>query len=51
VEHRFHRLLQPGRDHGLRDSVRDSWHPENPGTRSMRFRYFHRFHRGREIGA
>jgi hypothetical protein len=24
VEHRLHRLLQPGRDHSLRDPVRDS---------------------------
>ena len=51
VEHRLHRLLQPGRDHRLRDPVRDARHPEHAGPAAMRFRYFHRFHRGREIGA
>ena len=48
MELRFHVFLQPGRDHGLRDSVRDSGNAENPGSRAMRFRYFHRFYRGRE---
>ena len=51
MEFRFHGFLQPGRDHGLRDSVRDSRHAENPGPRAMRFRYFHRFHRRREVAA
>ena len=51
MEFRFHFFLQPGRDHGLRNSVRDSGNSENPGSRAMRFRYFHRFHRGREVAA
>ena len=38
VEHRFHRLLQPGRGHGLRDPVRDSRHPEHAGPSAMRLR-------------
>ena len=51
MEFRFHYFLQPGRDHGLRDSVRYGGHAENPGSRAMRFRYFHRLDRGREIAA
>ena len=51
MELRFHLILQPGRDHGLRDPVRDGGNPENPGASAMRFRYFHRPHRGREIAA
>ena len=51
MELRFHGFLQPGRDHGLRDSVRDGGNAENPGSRAVRFRYFHRFHRGREVAA
>jgi hypothetical protein len=51
MEFRFHGFLQPGRDHGLRDSVRDGGHTENPGPRAMRFRYFHRFDRRREVAA
>jgi len=49
MEHRFHHLLQPGRDHGLRDPVRDGRYPEQPGPATMRFRYLHRPHRGREV--
>ena len=37
------------RRHGLRDPVRDSRHPENPGPAAMRLRYLHRPHRGREV--
>ena len=51
MEFRFHDFLQPGRDHGLRNSVRDGGHAENPGSRAVRFRYFHRFDRGREVAA
>ena len=51
MEFRFHDFLQPGRGHGLRDSVRDGRHAENPGPCAMRFRYFHRFHRRREVAA
>ena len=51
VEHRLHRLLQPGRDHCLRYPVRDARHPENSGPAAMRFRYLHRSHRGREIAS
>ena len=51
MEFRLHGFLQPVRGHGLRDSVRESGHAENPGPRAMRFRYFHRFHRRRKVAA
>src|SRR6266516_938365 len=51
MEFRLHDFLQPCRGHGLRDSVRYGGHAEKPGSRAMRFRYFHRFHRRREITA
>jgi len=46
VEHRFHRFLQPGRGHGLRDSVRDARHPEHAGPSAMRLGDLHRVIRG-----
>ena len=49
MEFRFHFLLHPGRHHGLRYPVGDGGNAENPGSRAMRFRDFHRFHRRREV--
>jgi hypothetical protein len=51
VELRFHFSFQPGRDHGLRDSVRHGGNAEDPDSRAMRFRYFHRHYRRREVAA
>ncbi len=51
MELRFHRLLQPGGRHSLRDSVRDSRNPENSGPSAMRLRYLHRHHRRRKVAA
>ena len=50
MEHRFRRFLQPGCHDGLRDPVRDSGNTQDPHA-ALRFWYFHRFHRGREITA
>ena len=49
MELRFHRFLQPGSHHGLRDSVRDSGHAEQTHAFPMIFRYLHAPHRTREI--
>src|SRR6266705_6496494 len=48
VEFWFHSFLQLHVYHRLRDSVRDGGHAEDPHP-AMRFRYFHRPHRGREV--
>ena len=37
MEFRFHYFPQPGRDHGLRNSVRYSGHAENPGPAPCAF--------------
>jgi hypothetical protein len=49
VEHRFHPGLQPGRDHGLGDPVRNSRHTQHPDL-AVRLRDRHRTHRWREVG-
>src|SRR5258706_5667632 len=48
MEDRFDLRLQPAGHHGLRDSVRDGGHAEDPRA-AVCLRYFHRPHRWREV--
>ncbi len=48
MELRLHLGLQPGRDHGLSDPVRDRRYPEHPDL-AVRLRDRHSTHRWREV--
>ena len=49
MENRLRPGFQPQRHHSLRDSVRDSGNSKNSCPAAMRFRYFYRLYRRREV--
>ena len=51
VESRIHRLSPAGTPTTVCATLSATWARREPGSRAMRFRYFHRFHRRREVGA